>query len=93
MLSTNLPWNLANPRWASEINPILGLPILQGNMVEGIKLIANTAQVINHGLQRQPQGWFLTDNNADATLWRSAWNTLTITLTGSANATVNIWVF
>jgi hypothetical protein len=62
-------------------------------MVTGIKLIANIAQVINHGLQRQPQGWFLTDNNADATIWRSAWNSLTLTLTASANATVNIWVF
>jgi len=88
-----LPWDLAQTRWAAEINPFLRLPILQGNMIKDIKLIAATAQVINHGLQRQPLGWFLTDLNADTAVWRSAWNNLTITLTASANATVNIWVF
>ena len=92
-LSPSLPWDLAQTKWASILNPIIALPILQGNLVSDIVLKASTAQVINHGLQRQPKGWFLVDNTANAVIWRTAWSTLTITLTASANTTVAIWVF
>lgn len=93
-LSTRLPWDLANTRWASILNPILALPILNGNMIEAIDLIANKPQAINHLLQETPQGWFITDNTANAVVWRTRdFNPLTITLESSADTTINIWVF
>jgi len=93
-LSTNLPWSLANPKWASEINPILALPILKGNQIDSIVLVANKPSAINHKLQRLPQGWFLVDNKASATIWRAAaYTTTTITLEASANTTISIWVY
>lgn len=92
-LSSNLPWSLANSRWSSELNPVISNPLLQGGMLTGIKLIANTPQAINHLLQRQPLGWFTLDNTEDSVIWRTAWNTNTITLEASATTTVAIWVF
>lgn len=94
MLSTKLPWELAQTKWAADINPILGLPILAGNQINSIPLTANVPKVINHLLQRMPQGWFLVDTNANATIWRSAlWTNTTLTLEASANVTISVYVY
>lgn len=93
-LSTKLPWDLANTRWASILNPILALPILNGNTIENIELIASTPKTINHLLQQTPQGWFLIDNTANAVIWRTRdFNPLTLTLESDANTVISIWVF
>lgn len=94
LLSPKLSWDLANPRWASLLNPVLSLPILQGNQINDISLKASTPLVINHLLQRLPQGWFLTDNIANAVVWRTAsFNKNTLTLEASADTVISIWVF
>jgi hypothetical protein len=93
-LSSKLPWDLANTKWAAELNPIISLPFLNGNLISNIKLIASTPLPVNHLLQRMPQGWFLFDNTANAVVWRSAsFTTTTITLESSANTTVALLVF
>jgi hypothetical protein len=93
-LSTKLPWDLAQTKWASTINPVLALPILNGGMIEAVNLTANVPRAINHLLQRLPQGWMLTDNRKNAVVWRSAdFNDLTLTLTASADTTISFWVF
>ena len=33
LLSTKLPWELAQTKWPSILNPVLSLPILSGNKV------------------------------------------------------------
>lgn len=93
-LSPKLPWSLANPKWAAEINPVLALPILAGNQINSIVLVANKPQAINHLLQRMPQGWFVVDQNANAVIWRSTtWTTTMITLEASANVTIDLYVY
>jgi len=93
-LSPKLPWELAQTKWASIINPIISLPILNGNQISNITLKANVPLVVNHLLQRMPQGWFITDNTADASIWRAAvYNNLTITLEASANTTISFWIY
>jgi hypothetical protein len=93
-LSPKLPWELAQTKWSSALNPVLALPILDGLQIDGIKLIANKAQAINHQLQRLPQGWFLVDNTANTVVWRTqAFNTLTLSLESSSDTTISIWVF
>jgi len=93
-LSTKLPWELAQTRWASTLNPLLAVPILNGIQLKDIDLVANKPLAINHLLQRTPQGWFLLDNTANAVVWRTAdFNSLTITLESSADTNISIWVF
>lgn len=92
-LSTRLPWDIAQPRWASELNPLLAQPLSSANILDGVKLVSGS-NVINHLLGRMMQGWFLSDINAAVTVYRSAvMNDLTLTLTSSGAATVNIVVF
>lgn len=94
LLSTKLPWELAQTKWPATLNPIIALPILQGNQIDDIILKANVAQAINHLLQQTPQGWLIVDNIADAVIWRPAnWNKNTITLESSADTTISIWVY
>lgn len=93
-ISPKLPWDLAQTKWAAIINPVLAIPFLSGVQISNVNLTANTPLAINHLLQRMPQGWFLTDNNANAVVWRAAaFNNLTITLESSANTTISFWVF
>jgi len=92
-LPQKLPWEMAQTRWAQELNPVLANPILQGLQLTNVKLVSGT-NVINHLLGQTQQGWFLTDINGAATVYRSAaFNNLTLTLTSSAACTVNLWVY
>lgn len=92
-LSSKIEWELANPLWAQTLNPIVGNPILSGKTLTKIQLINGTT-IINHGLGRLMQGWFITDQNALASIYRSTpLNDSTLTLTSSAIVTVNLWVF
>lgn len=80
-------------KWASELNPVLAIPFLNGIQLSQISLI-NGSTVINHRLQRMMQGWFITDINAAATIYRSQpFNPTTLTLTSSAAVIINLWVF
>lgn len=93
-LSTKLPWDLANTKWASIINPVLAMPFLNGNQLDTIMLVANTPKAINHLLQRMQQGWIITDNTANCAVWRTKpLNDLTLTLESNANTTISLWVF
>jgi Tfp pilus assembly protein PilN len=93
-LSPKLPWELAQTKWSSTLNPFLAMPIFNGNMVTGINLLANKPQAINHLLGRMPQGWILTDNTANTVVWRTQdFNQFSITLEATANTTISIWVF
>ncbi len=93
-LSTKLPWDLANTKWAATLNPVLALPILSGVQLDGISLAANVPLTINHLLQRMPQGWFVVDNTANTVIWRSAPLTkFTITLEATADTTIGIWIY
>lgn len=93
-LSTRLEWELARTKWASQLNPILAMPILDGNQLDDIFIEAATPLAINHYLSRMQQGWILTDNTANAVVWRSQpLNKFTLTLSVSADTVISIWVF
>ncbi len=93
-LSSKLPWEQANTKWAAALNPLLANPIFMGVHIQDIVLAATTPKAINHLLQRMPQGWFVTDNTAISYIWRTKpFNDLTITLEASASTTISIWIF
>lgn len=86
-------FQLMQQRWASIINPFLSKAFVKGQLLPNVSLI-NGATVVNHKLGRIMQGWIIADQNAAASIYRSAaFNDLTLTLTSNASVTVNLWVF
>lgn len=93
-LQQQLPWEASRTVWAQQLNPVIANAIVQGNAVTGVMLAANTPKDIPTGLNRTQQGWFLTDINANAIVWRSGgFNSNTLTLMASAACTVDVWMF
>lgn len=94
LLSTKLPWDLAQTKWSSILNPIIALPILGGNQINDVNLVASKPLAINHLLQRMPQGWFLVDKTTNSQVWRTApFTNTTITLEASANTTIDLYIY
>lgn len=92
-LPLRLPWDKAQDRWATEINPVIQNQLVNGLLILSIPLI-NGVTVVNHKLGRQMQGWAIVDINASASVYRSQpFNDKTLTLTSNAAATANLWVF
>lgn len=93
LLPLKLTLDLMQTRWASILNPFLSNPLNDVQILENVAL-ANGATKINHLLSRKQQGWFIVDQNATASIYRSQpFNDKTLTLTSSAAVTVNIGVF
>lgn len=85
--------NMAQAKWKSILDPLLAKPLSSGQILTQLT-IKTGSNVINHKLGREPQGWFLTDNTTNITLYRSApFNDLTLTLTSSGNGVINLMVF
>jgi len=92
-----LPINLTLPmmqtKWKSQLDPVLANSLNDVSIISNIPLIDGVT-VINHGLGRTQQGWFLVDIQGAATVYRSApFNSSTLTLTSSAAVTCSIGVF
>ena len=92
-LAQRLTLTQMQQQWAAELNPVIANPTTNPGLLTNITLKTGV-NVINHLLGRMQQGWTLTDVNAAITVYRSApFNALTLTLTASAPAVVNIEVF
>lgn len=92
-LSHKLDWQLMNPILASTLNPLIANPLNTVIIIKKITLI-NGVTIINHKLGKMMSGWFITDIDSPATIYRSAsLNTTTLTLTSDASVVVNIGVF
>lgn len=93
MLSPKLEWELANPKWAAELNPLIKNPFNNVLILKNV-VLASGDNVINHSLGTTPQGWVITDIQGAATIYRNApFNNTTLTLNSSAGVTVSIGVF
>ena len=51
-----LPWDQAQNKWKSQLDPIIALPINGGHIIKNVKLVSG-ANVVNHGLGANLQGW------------------------------------
>jgi len=88
-------------RWKSLLDPIIsvvtgqviGNPLTTASYFTGVKLTTGSNQVpIN--LTTAPTGWFITDINADAVVYRSAaFNSSTLVLTTSADCVIDLAVY
>lgn len=95
-LSPKLPWELANPKWAATINPVISNPIVAGNLLRGVVLVSGD-NTINHGLGEKLQGYTVVMNSAAVTFYdKQASNPrpqLTLILNASGATTVSLYVF
>lgn len=95
-LSPHLPWELANPRWAATLNPVVSNPVVGGNLLKNI-VLASGDNVINHGLGENLQGYWVVLNSAAVTFYdKQATNPrpqLTLILNASGATTVSLYVF
>lgn len=95
-LSPKLEWPLANPKWAATLNPILGNPLVNGNILTGI-VLKSGVNTINHGLGRKLQGYVVILNSSASTFHdnqsTNQYPDLTLVLNASGTATVSLYVF
>ncbi len=95
-LSPKLPWELANPKWAAALNPVLGNPVVGGSLLSGLVLKSGD-NVINHGLGAKLQGYIVVMNSAAVTFYdKQSTNQmpqLTLVLNASGATTVSLYVF
>lgn len=80
-------------RWKAILDSLLKNPLNSASVLKNVQLTTGV-NVINHLLGRTQQGWYLTDINGAAVIFRSEpFNNLTLTLTSDADVIVNIGVF
>lgn len=96
MLTQGLNLQQMQNTWASQLNPLLATPIIDGNLLEGID-ISSGSNVVNHKLGRKLRGWIIVRIDGVAVIYDTqATNQtpeLTLTLTSDAAVTVSLWVF
>jgi hypothetical protein len=93
VLPQKLPYDQMTVKWASELDPILRNLLINGQLITNV-VIKTGNNVINHKLGRKQIGYIITDQNAQAQMYRSQpLNNLTLTLTSDADVTISLWVF
>jgi hypothetical protein len=94
-LPLNLNLSAMQTRWKALLDPFLENQSNSASVLTNVSLI-NGTNVINHKLGRVMQGWFITDQQGVASIYRpntAPFNNLTLTLISSAAVTVNLGVF
>jgi hypothetical protein len=82
---------------AKVLDVLTKLEILDGTLIEDIELEANTDKVVNHGLGREPRGWFVVEKNISG--WAvgevnpSDNRDKELILQAGGAQTISIWVF
>ena len=88
--------SLMQTRWASELNPILTLPLNSGIILKSVSLASGTNS-INHRLARKLRGWFIIRQRSAATVYddqdNNKYQDKTLTLVASAAVVVDLYVF
>lgn len=83
-------------KWKSQLDPVVGNPLLAGQLLSNLSLLSGN-NVINHGLGRNLQGYWVVLNSASATFYdKQSTNNmpqLTLELVASAPTTISLWVF
>ncbi len=97
MLPQKLSLPMMQTTWASQLDPIISNPILNGNILKNVALSAGANQ-INHLLGRNLQGWYvirMRNNFAQIydTQDSNQLPSLTLSLVSSASVNVDIAVF
>jgi len=84
-------------RWKSILDPLLGNPSVQSNILENVSLLSTGTTVINHGLGRKLIGWRIIRKRGNANIYDTQDSNqtpqLTLQLVSSAAISVDLEVF
>lgn len=84
---------LIQRNWKSKLDPVLKSSILNGKQLMNVALRQGST-TIPHGLGQTQTGWFLTDIQGSANVYRSeSFNKTNLILTSTVAVTVSIWVY
>lgn len=93
---SNLPrvqtFSQLSSTWKASLDPVLANLLINGQLLSNIAL-ANGTTAVDHKLGRMPNGWFLVSPQGAATVYQTAVNNLTLTLSSNAAITTALWVF
>lgn len=81
---------------ANFVEPLQNSQIWQGVLYKGISLSSASTTLVEHKLNRDPQGWIIVSKNANSNIWENNTGVITkrfIGLDCSADVIVNIWIF
>lgn len=88
--------SLLQTNWAQQLNPVIEFPPNKGTILKSVHLVTG-ANIINHKLGRNLQGWYIVRQRSAASVYDTQDNNqmsnLTLYLTSSANVIVDILVF
>ncbi len=88
--------SLLQTAWASQLDPVLKNALVNGNLLKNVALVSG-ANVVNHKLGRNLQGYLITRQRASASIYDTQdvnpTPALTLTLNSSAAVTVDLYCF
>jgi hypothetical protein len=74
------------------INILPKIALLDGTLLVGLEV--DTAEIrFPHTLQRPLQGFFVVDRDQDIRVWKTASDSLTMTLQANVAGTISLWIF
>lgn len=92
-LPKQLTWPQASNQWPAILNPVIANQLVQGQFIQNYQIISGI-NTINHKLGRQQQGWFIVDQDASATFYRTQpFNDTALVLHSSNACNVSVWMF
>lgn len=87
--------SLLQTTWASQLDPVLAIPQNSGNLISNV--ILSTSSIINHGLERELQGWQIVRQRGNALIYDNQnANTSpdkTLLLISSSGVSVDVYCF
>lgn len=95
-LPQKLPLELMRTQWSQAIDPVITNPLNNASILKNVSLMTG-ANVINHKLGQNLQGWWIIRQRASASVFDTQDTNqipqLTLNLTSSANVVVDLAVF
>ena len=96
MLPQKLDLPQMQTKWATQLDPIIANPILNGTQLKSVSLVTGT-NTVNHLLGKKLSGWIVTRIRASATLYDTQDTNqtpqLTLVLVASAPCVVDLLVY
>lgn len=87
--------NMLQNAWKAQLDVMLANPLFKGRQLSAT--LINGITVINHGLSRKLQGWFIVGIDGAATIYDSQASNqhqdLTLVLNSNAAVTISLWVY